>query len=130
MVMNLLSSIWGVLTTVPFLAFLIVYVLLLMASKNKRMAVRWAVNVTNVFLIHAVIVAYDQIWPDSITVWVWIVLSFALIASLLMWLQKQKRGRISLGKVSFSTWRISFLLFSLAYFLLFGTGIWKIMQIN
>lgn len=130
MLMNLLSSIWGVLTTVPFLAFLIVYTLLFVVSRNKRLAVCWAVNITNVFLIHAVILAYDQIWPDSITVWVWIVLGFALIASLLMWLQKQKRGRISLGKISFSTWRISFLLFSLAYFILFGTGIWKIMQIS
>ncbi|MGD8190012.1 DUF3397 domain-containing protein [Brevibacillus ginsengisoli] len=128
--MKLLSSIWGVFTTVPFLAFFVVYVLFLLASKNKRMAARWAVNITNVFLIHAVIVAYDQIWPRSITVWVWIGLLFALIASLLIWLQKQKRGRILWGKVSFSTWRLSFLFFMLAYFALFGTGIWKQMQIG
>ena len=130
MLMNLLSSIWGVFTTVPFLAFLVVYVLFRLRSKNKRKAVRWAVNISNVFLIHAVTLAYDQVWPDSITVWLWIVLLFALIGSLFMWLQKRKHGRIFLGKVSFSTWRISFLLFSLAYIVLFGTGIWKLMQLG
>ncbi len=128
--MQILTSIWGVFTTVPFLAFLVVYVLLAVGTKDKRRAVRWSVNVTNVFLIHAVTLAYGEIWPDGISVWLWVFLLFAVIAGLLMWLQKQKRGRIYPGKIGFSTWRISFLLFSIAYVVLFGTGIWKLMQMG
>lgn len=128
--MQILSSIWGIFAAVPFLAFLVVYVLIILVTKDKRMAMQWAVTITNVFLIQFVTLAYHQIWPNGLTVWLWIAFLYVTLAGLVAWLQKKKRGQIRLAKIIFSIWRISFLFFSLAYILLFGTGIWKLMQIS
>jgi Protein of unknown function (DUF3397) len=126
--MNVLVNTWGVFTTVPILAFALVYVGTYYWKKSQRIAIEWSVNVTNVFLIHAVHVAYRYIWPEAIGAWFWLLFLFAGIASTLGYLQKRIRGELSYKKIGFSTWRISFVLLSVAYLCLVSTGIWVTMQ--
>jgi hypothetical protein len=124
------TYVWGIATTFPFIAFAVVYFVLLVWKKDKRFALQWAVNITNLLLIHAVITAYSLLWPEAWSAWWWVISLFAGLIALIAWLQIRMRGRISLRKISFSTWRISFLLFCLAYFVLFTTGVWKTMQLG
>jgi hypothetical protein len=123
------SYLWGILTALPFIGFLLVYVIVYGWKKNRRLAGRWAVNITNLLLIRAVIAAYGVIWPEAVSAWWWVIGVYAAIISLLAWLQIRIKGRLSLRKIGVSAWRLSFLLFGLVYLLLFTTGVWKTMSV-
>lgn len=124
------SHVWGIFATFPFIGFITVYFLVFTWKKNKRLAMNWAVTITNILLIHAILSQYSLIWPDAWSAWWWIVIIFLVLLSLLGYLQVKVRGKLSLRKISFSTWRISFLLFCLAYVFLFTAGVWKTMQLG
>ncbi|HZG14595.1 MAG TPA: DUF3397 family protein [Candidatus Bathyarchaeia archaeon] len=124
------SYIWGILATFPFIGFVMIYLAVMLWKRNKRQAANWAVNITNFLLIHAVMSQYSLIWPGAWSAWWWIVLLFVGLLFLLGWLQVKVRGKISLKKISFSTWRISFLVLCLAYVCLFTAGVWKTMQLG
>ncbi|NGQ93702.1 DUF3397 domain-containing protein [Brevibacillus sp. SYP-B805] len=130
MLTNVGAYMWGVGATFPFIGFAVVYFAVFRWKKDKRYAVRWAVNITNLLLIHAVVTAYSLLWPDAWSAWWWIALLFLGLFLLIAWLQIRFRGRISLRKISFSIWRISFFLFCLAYLFLFTTGVWKTIQLG
>lgn len=122
------SNFWAIITALPMIGFILVYAIVFIWKKNHRLALQWSVSITNLLLIKAVAAAYGVIWPEAWSAWFWIVLIFVGIAALLGWMQIKFRGKISLSKIGFSTWRITFVLFGLAYLMLFSTGIWKNMQ--
>jgi hypothetical protein len=126
---SLWTYVWGLLTALPFLGFILVYVLVSLWKRDRRLAGRWAVNITNFLLIHAVIVAYDVIWPQALSAWWWVIGLYLVIMGGLAWLQIRLKGKISIQKIGFSTWRLSFILFGLLYLVLFTTGIWKTMSV-
>ncbi|UFJ41910.1 DUF3397 domain-containing protein [Brevibacillus humidisoli] len=128
--MTILANLWGLMIVLPFFGFILVYVVLRLWTKDRRKSLYWSLNVTNIFLIEAVVVFYAEIWPQAVSAWWWIVLLFLSLASLLGWLQLRLRGKLSLVKIGFSTWRLSFVILCFAYFLLFTTGIWKQMQVG
>ncbi|MGE5704586.1 MAG: DUF3397 family protein [Clostridia bacterium] len=122
------SYFWAILTALPIIGFILVYGIVFFWKKNHRLALQWSVSLTNLLLMKAVAVAYGVIWPDAWSAWVWIILTVLGIAALLGWIQIKLRGKISLARIGFSTWRITFVLFGFAYLMLFSTGIWKNMQ--
>lgn len=122
------SYFWATLTILPIIGFFLVYAIAFFIRKNHSNALKWSIHITNVLLIQAVSTLYGVIWPHALSVWLWIILLFLCIASLLGWMQFKVRGKLSLGKIGFSTWRLTFLLFGLAYIMLFSAGIWKNMQ--
>lgn len=128
-VANVWSYLWGTLTVIPFLGFPIVYYLLWVWKRDKRLAGRWAVNITNLLLIRSVVVAYGEIWPDAMSAWWWIVCFYLVFIAVLGWMQVRWKGKLSLGKISFSVWRLSFLWFGLIYVVLITTGIFKTMSV-
>ncbi|MGO0062079.1 DUF3397 family protein [Brevibacillus fluminis] len=127
-VASIWSYFWAVLTALPIVGFVLVYAIAFFVKKNHRDALTWSITISNFLLIRAVAAAYGVIWPDAMSVWLWIVLLFLGIAVLIGWMQIKVRGKISLSKIGFSTWRITFVLFGLAYIMLLSTGIWKSMQ--
>lgn len=130
MLVNSWSYLWGFMATFPFIGFVMIYLAVLLWKKNKRFAAKWAINITNFLLIHAVMSQYSLIWPNAWSPWWWIILLFLGLIVLLGWLQVKVRGKISLRKIGFATWRISFLLLCLAYLCLFTAGVWKTMQLG
>lgn len=125
---NIWSFFWGIVIAMPFIGFAIVYTIMLLWKKDRRIAGRWSVNITNLLLIQAVIVQYNVIWPTAWSAWWWVILFYVAIISLLAWLQVRLRGKISLSKIGFSTWRITFVLFGIVYLVLFTTGVFKTMH--
>jgi hypothetical protein len=113
----------------PFVGFGLVYGLLRLWLRDRKKSLLWAINVTNIFLIEAVVVFYSEIWPRAVSAWWWIVLLFLSVASVLGWLQYRLRGKLSLRKIGITTWRILFLILCCAYIVLFTTGIWKQLQV-
>jgi len=126
--MVLFSKLWAFFITFPFAAFVTAYYLLYLWKKNRKMALRWSINITNIFLIYAVSVMYSVNWPDALSAWWWILLFFVGMAAALGVLQWKIRGKLSLPKIGFSTWRLSFLFFGVTYLFLFSVGIWLTMQ--
>ncbi|CAM5786887.1 MULTISPECIES: DUF3397 domain-containing protein [Brevibacillus] len=118
---------WATLTAFPFLGFPLAYFLVYLWKKDRRLAGRWAVNITNFLLIRAVVVAYSVIWPEALSAWWWITGFFLAAIGLIGWVQIRLKGKLSLLKASFSVWRLSFLLFGLVYVVLYTTGIFKTM---
>lgn len=125
---NLWSYMWAFLVTFPFAAFSLAYVIVFRMTKNTKRAVLWSINITNIFVINAISVMYSLNWPHAWSAWWWIVLYFLGFGSLLGWLQWRIKGKISLRKIGFSIWKLSFLLFGVTYVCLFGIGIWMKMQ--
>lgn len=66
---NVWAYLWGTLTVVPFLGFPLVYFLLYVTTRNKKMAGRWAVNITNLLVIRSAVSAYELIWPEASSAW-------------------------------------------------------------
>lgn len=124
------SYFWAIITILPIVGFFLVYGIMYAWKREHRKALHWSVTVTNLLLIQAVVAAYGIIWPTAWSAWWWVILLFTGVAGLLGWLQHRKRGRISARKIGLSTWRITFILFGLAYMVLFGAGIWKNMQLG
>lgn len=127
--MTILANLWGLMIVLPFIGFALVYGLLRLWLRDRKRSLYWAINVTNIFLIEAVVVFYSEIWPQAVSAWWWIALLFLSVASFLTWLQYRLRGRLSLRKIGLTTWRLSFVILCCAYILLFTTGIWKQLQI-
>ncbi|WP_400163180.1 DUF3397 domain-containing protein [Brevibacillus sp. TJ4] len=123
------SFLWGMLTVIPFLGFPIAYLLIFAWKRDKRLACRWAVNVTNLLLIRSTVVAYREIWPESVSGWWWVFSVYFLLIALLGWMQIKWKGKLSLKKAGFSAWRLSFLLFGFIYVLLITTGVVKTMSV-
>ncbi len=119
---------WALITILPFIGFILVYGVVFFLKRQHRLAIHWSITITNILLIHAVATTYGVIWPEAWSAWWWIVLVMLGIAGLLGWLQLKVKGKISVKKIGFSTWRLTFVLFGLAYIFLLGTGIWKTMQ--
>jgi NAD/NADP transhydrogenase beta subunit len=125
---TVLSQLWGIVAAVPFVGGVLAYAVLYAWKRDRRFALRGAVNVTNVLLIYAVSASLTIIWPNGVSAWWWIAALFAAIALSLGWMQWKVRGRVALGKLCYSTWRLSFILLSLAYVFLFTAGVWKYLQ--
>ncbi|WP_019120715.1 DUF3397 family protein [Brevibacillus massiliensis] len=126
--MGILANVWGIFTTIPFAGFVLVYLIVYAVKSDRRRALSWSINITNIFLIHAILVLHAHNWPEAWSAWWGILLLFAGLAGLLAFLQMRLRGSVSIRKIGFSTWRLSFLILSVAYVFLFSAGLWKTMQ--
>ncbi|MFM1650487.1 DUF3397 family protein [Brevibacillus sp. B_LB10_24] len=126
--MGILASVWGIFTTIPFVGFVLVYLIVYAVKSDRRRALSWSINITNIFLIHAILVLHAQNWPEAWSAWWGILLLFAGLAGLLGYLQMRLRGSVSIRKIGFSTWRLSFLILCVAHVFLFSAGLWKTMQ--
>lgn len=126
---NFWAYLWGTLTVVPFLGFPLVYFMVYMIKRDKKLAGRLAVNITNLLVIRSAVSAYELIWPESFSAWWWVFCFYLVVIGLLGWIQVKWKGRLSLKKVGFSAWRLSFLWFGFVYIVLFTTGIIKTMGV-
>ncbi|BAH44830.1 conserved hypothetical membrane protein [Brevibacillus brevis NBRC 100599] len=126
---NVWAYLWGTLTVVPFLGFPIVYFILYGMTRNKKLAGRFAINITNLLVIRSAVSTYELIWPEAFSAWWWVICFYLVVIMLLGWVQMKLKGRLSLKKVGFSAWRLSFLWFGIVYIVLFTTGIIKTMGV-
>lgn len=116
---------------IPFTVFVIVFMLLHWKKKSRKEAVTSAVNVTTFFLIAGVAMMYNLVKEDAsiAAIW-WILLFFFLTGGSVSWLQYKVKGQINPAKLMRAVWRLAFVFFTIAYFILFFSGIHHFFQLT
>lgn len=119
-----LSNFFALIVTLPFVAFLLLYVGFYLYFQEQKPAVRWSIDITTFLLIVSVSVMYNEIFQSSFGLWL-IIIIFTILLGLLGGLQNQVRGKMNIPKMVRGAWRLGFLLLSFSYILLFFWGIGK-----
>lgn len=128
---NLFAGIFTVPVFIPFTVFAIVFFIFNWKKKSRKEAANLAVNVTTFFLITAVALIYDLVKEEtSISVAWWIFLFFILTGGGVGWLQYKVKGQVHPTKLIRAIWRLSFVFFTFAYFILFFVGIHHYLQLT
>lgn len=105
---------------IPFAAFAVIYFLFIWKQKSRKDALTVAVNVTTFFLIAAVTIMHGFIREEKSTaaIW-WVLLFFVLTGGGVSFLQYKIKGKIDPEKLIRAVWRLAFVFFTIAYFILF-----------
>lgn len=120
---NILLNVYAMLGTVPFLVFPIVGLLAYAIGKDKKAALRLAMDVTAFFLIGTVSALYDQIIGTEIKGF-WIILFLLLLLTgILGNAQNRIHGKLNPEKLLKAVWRLGFVMLVLFAVLLMLIGI-------
>jgi len=128
---NFFAGVFTIPVFIPFTVFVVVFFILHWRKKSRKEAVTSAVNVTTFFLISAVALMYDLVKEDtSIGVIWWIVLFFMFTGGGIGWLQYKLKGQVDPAKLIRAVWRLAFVFFTIAYFILFFSGVHHFLQLT
>jgi hypothetical protein len=120
---NLFTNFYAYMAIIPFIPFLIVCAAAYFMTNNGKKAIVWAMDITTFFLIGAVSVMYNVVFPSGLGgIW-WIVLLFLITGGLIANMQNKLKGQIDPRRIVRAVWRLGFLFLSLFYVLLFIVGI-------
>lgn len=118
---NLVAGLIAVCVIVPAFVYIIVYTIAKSAYGNNRRAAKLSVDVTTFFLILAVHFAVQAMLGES---YIWLIfIILALTASIVLIVQYKKKDEVDLPRFVKGFWRMTFLLFAAAYFILCLAGI-------
>lgn len=119
-----ISNFFAILVTLPFIAFILLYLGFILYFQERKKAMRWSMDITTAFLILSVSVMINSQFSTHAGIWT-IMLTLLILGGLIGGLQNQLRGSIDIPKIFRAIWRLAFLLLSFSYILLFFLGIGK-----
>jgi hypothetical protein len=119
-----LSNFIALVVTLPFMAFLLLYLGFYLFFQERQPALKWSIDITMLLLIFSVAVMYNTIFESSFGFWL-ILIVLIILVGVLGGLQNQIRGVMNIPKLIKGAWRLGFLLLTFSYFLLFFWGIGK-----
>jgi hypothetical protein len=111
--MAFLSSIISIFFALPFLGFLLVFIITKLVTNNNRKSVHKALDYTTILFVISVHFLIETIWGKSLF-WL-IILIMILIAMIFVFVHWKVNEEIVLRKVLKGFWRFNFILFLLAY---------------
>lgn len=116
---------------IPFAAFAGIYFILIWKQKSRKDALTSAVNVTTFFLIAAVTIMHGLLREEKsmAAIW-WVLLFFLLTGGGVSFLQYKVKGKINPEKLIRAVWRLAFVFFTIAYFILFVTSFTHFFQLT
>jgi lysylphosphatidylglycerol synthetase-like protein (DUF2156 family) len=117
--MDILYTIGAIFIFAPFLAFLLI--LLLARKKLKHRSIGLAADLTTFLLFFSVPVSIRAIWHIEISALIYLIA--ILIAIVLLFIEWRQSKEIETLKYVRQTWRMYFLLLTLAYAVVWGIGI-------
>lgn len=120
--MNWLANTYAAMAILPFLSFILVWLVCYLVVKNKKKSTKIAVDGTTLFLWGAVYILCKMVLSSVLLFWL-IVLFLLILSGLIGWGQNQKRGSIDSWKIFRIVWRIAFLPLAVSYLLLILAGI-------
>ncbi|GAB7387673.1 hypothetical protein BSNK01_15100 [Bacillaceae bacterium] len=121
---EVIANLIALFSAFPFLSFFLVYYAVKWRTRNRRLAVNWAVNVTTLLLFVSVGVLHGLVRDAGTTSLFVLLLTFVFVsAGLIAWLQMRIKGRIDWRKLSRAVWRLTFLALCITYVILFFSGI-------
>lgn len=108
-----LSSIISIFFALPFLGFLLVFIITKLVTNNNRKSVHRALDYSTILFVISVHFLIETIWGKSLS-WL-IILIMILIAMIFVFVHWKVKEEIVLRKVLKGFWRFNFILFLLAY---------------
>lgn len=115
------SSIIATFVTIPLLGYIIVFVISKLVTKQHRMSVRVAMDVTTLLLVISVHYFIMAIWDLSL---LWVILLIMIIIAIVFVITHWKlKHEIQFKKLFKGFWRFNFLLFSFVYIILLVYGL-------
>ncbi|HEX7056049.1 MAG TPA: DUF3397 domain-containing protein [Bacilli bacterium] len=113
-----IAHLYAILAVVPFLPFVIIFIVLGVLLPDRKKAFGYAADVTTFLLVGSVSALYDKVVHTSLNgIWL-LVLAFVIGAGLLGSLQNRNVGMIDYKKIFRAVWRFGFLFLSFCYLLL------------
>ena len=121
-----ISSIIATFVTIPFLGYIIVFVISKLVTKKHRKSVQLAIDVTTLLFVIAIHYFILAIWGQSL---LWLILLLLIFIAIIFVLMHWKINHdIILVKVFKGYWRLNFLVFGFIYFILLLYGL--ILRVN
>lgn len=114
---NVLTGTYKIMAAMPFIPFLIVYYVGVMRGRQKKDAIRLAMDVTTIFLIGIVSALLSTRTGSSLGFFV-ILLVMLVGAGLIGNAQTRVRGAIDPRRIFRAVWRLSFFAMAVLYLLL------------
>ncbi|MFC5450201.1 DUF3397 domain-containing protein [Paenibacillus aestuarii] len=115
---NILSTIYATMAVAPFITFILLWFLVYVFLKDKKMTTRLTMDITTIFLIGSVSLMWNRLFQTTFGFWL-IVLVLLIAFGMIGGYQTQLKGKADLLKVSRVVWRLSFLGLSTLYVILF-----------
>jgi hypothetical protein len=119
-----ISTIYAVLAVAPFITFILLWFLVFIFLRDKKMTTRLTMDVTTLFLLGSVSLMWNQLFHTNFGFWL-IALVLLIAFGIIGGYQTHLKGKTELLKVSRVVWRLSFLGLSALYILLFFLHIGK-----
>ncbi|WP_334071915.1 MULTISPECIES: DUF3397 domain-containing protein [Paenibacillus] len=116
--MSILLSSVGVLSVMPFIPFLLVYFIANYMKKDKKAAIKLAMDVTTVFLILSVSALFNNVFGSKFGFYL-ILLILLIAVGLIGGAQNRMKGKVDVRRLLRAVWRLTFAGTGLAYVLLF-----------
>ena len=121
---SLISTLYAVLAVAPFITFVLLWFIVYLFLKDKKMTTRLAMDITTMFLLGSVSLMWNKLFHTQFGFW--LIVLFLLIAfGIIGGYQTHLKGATNLLKVGRLVWRLSFVGLSVLYILLFFVHIGK-----
>lgn len=116
-VIEALKYVYAAFAVMPIFTFALVWGIAYLWRKEKKLAVKHAMDITTVFLFGVVATLYNSIFNSNFGFYL-LLLIFLLGFGLFGNLQHRTKGTVDVKRIARATWRLGFLGLSAAYLLL------------
>ncbi|MCI3919736.1 DUF3397 domain-containing protein [Paenibacillus sp. TRM 82003] len=116
-IVEALKYVYAAFAVMPVLTFGLAWGIAYLWRKEKKLAVKHAMDVTTLFLFGSVAVLYNLLFQSTFGFYL-LLLIFLLGFGLVGNLQHRKKGKIDLKRIARAIWRLGFVGLSAAYVLL------------
>ena len=123
-VVDIFIHIYAFLAIAPVLPFAVVWIVVYLYKKEKKLATKRAMDVTTALLFGVVAVLYNDVFGSTFGLYL-LMLLFLLAFGLLGNLQQRTKGRFDLLRTVRAVWRLGFMGLTAAYVLLMTVGLTK-----
>ncbi|RUT47945.1 DUF3397 domain-containing protein [Paenibacillus anaericanus] len=108
----------AVLSIVPFIPFLLVYFIHFYFQRDKKAAIKLAMDVTTLFLILSVSALFNNVFNSGFGLYL-IVLILLIVGGLIGGAQNRLKGKVDAKRLFRAVWRLAFAGTGIAYIILF-----------
>ncbi|HZG76970.1 MAG TPA: DUF3397 domain-containing protein [Paenibacillus sp.] len=123
-VVDIVIHIYAFLAIAPVLPFAVVWTVVYIYKKEKKLATKRAMDVTTALLVGVVAVLYNDVFGSTFGLYL-LMLIFLLAFGLLGNMQQRAKGKVDLRRTARAVWRLGFMGLTAAYVLLMTVGLTK-----
>ncbi|MDD9270014.1 DUF3397 domain-containing protein [Paenibacillus sp. GCM10023248] len=124
MLFSWISTVYAALAVAPFITFILLWFLVYMFLRDKKMTTRLTMDVTTLFLLGSVSLMWNQLFHTDFGFWL-ITLVLLIAFGIIGGYQTHLKGKTDLVRVGRVVWRLSFLGLATLYIVLFVLHVGK-----